>query len=461
MNIIIAGNGKVGLTLAEHLSEEAHNVTIIDTRDLALRRASEALDVMCIKGSCTSLSVLQEANAAEADVVIAATSSDEINMLCCHCAHRLGAGYTVARVRNAEYFGDVEGLKSELGINMVINPEYATAVEISRLLRFPSAANIDTFRRGKVELVGFRTQQGDFLNGLSLSALAPRIQKLPMLFCVVERGDKTYIPDGNFVIEQGDKVYVIGEPSGINRFFKQLGRVSQKIRSVFIVGGGRIAYYLNRLMSDFNVQSKIVEKDEARCRILAEDFSKSLIIHGDGTDPELLSMEHLDHSDAFIALTDRDEDNLIISLYALQSGVPKVIAKSNRQNYYGIARSAGLESILSPKLITANIILKTVRGMQNSKGSVMTSLYRIADGSVEVTEFIVSETTRHLGTPLKDLRLKQGILVAMISRNGQTIIPEGSTTIEAGDTVFLVSCDEGILDVNDIYDESFGGYDSL
>lgn len=461
MNIIIAGDGKVGLTLAEHLSAEEHNVTIIDNRDIALKRASASLDVMCIKGSCTSLSVLQEANAADADIVIAATSSDEINMLCCHCAKRLGAQYTVARVRNAEYFSDMEDLKSELGINMIINPEYATAVEISRLLRFPSAANIETFRRGKVELIGFHTQKGDFLNGLSLSALSPRLKDLPILFCAVERGDTVYIPDGNFVLEQGDKVYVIGEPSGINRFFKLLGRVTQKIHSVFIVGGGRIAYYLNHLMSEFNVQSKIVEKDEARCRALAEDFPKSLVIHGDGTDPELLSLERLEHSDAFIALTDRDEDNLIISLYALQSGVPKVVAKSNRQNYFGIARSAGLESILSPKLITANVILKMVRGMQNSKGSVMTSLYRIADGHAEVTEFIVNKTTRHLDVPLKDLKLKKGILISMISRNGKIIIPEGSTTIEEGDTIFIVSRDEGILDVNDIYEESFGGYEPL
>lgn len=456
MNIIIAGDGKVGMTLAEHLSREHHNVTIIDTRDAALQKASDVLDVMCLKGNCTSLSVLQDAGAADADVVIAATSSDEVNMLCCHCARRLGSGYTVARVRNAEYFSDVEGLKSELGIDMIINPEYATAVEISRLLRFPTAANIDTFHRGKVELIGFHTQKGDFLNGRSLSDLSPYLQDLPLLLCAVERGEQVYIPDGNFVVEQGDKVYVIGEPAGINQFFKLLGRVTQRIRSAFIVGGGRIAYYLISILQGFDLEVKVIERDEARCRMLAEKFPKCLIIQGDGTDPELLSMERVAASGSFIALTDRDEDNLIISLYAIQSGVAKVIAKSNRQNYFGIAHSAGLESLVSPKLITANQILKVVRGMQNTKGSVMTSLYRIADGHAEAMEFIVGPSTRHLGTPLKDLRLKKGILIAMIARSGTIIIPEGSSFIREGDTVFIVSRDQAILDVNDIYDESFG-----
>ena len=455
MNIIIAGDGKVGATLAEHLSKEHHDVTIIDTRDSALRRAADVLDVMCIKGSCTSLSTLQDAGAADADVVIAATSSDEINMLCCHCARRLGAKYTVARVRNAEYFSDTEGLKSELGIDMIINPEYATAVELSRLLRFPSAANIDAFRRGRVELVGFHAHRGDFLNGRPLSEISPSIRE-PILFCAVERGHEVFIPDGNFVIQEGDKPYIIGQPADVNQFFKMLGRDSQKIRSIFIVGGGRIAYYLISILHELGLEIKVIERDEARCRLLAEKFPKCLIIQGDGTDPELLAMEHVSASDAFIALTDRDEDNLIISLYAIQNGVSKVIAKSNRQNYFGIAQSAGLESLVSPKLITASQILKVVRGMQNSKGSVMTSLYRIADGHAEVMEFIVGPSTRHLGTPLKDLRLKRGILIAMIARGRTIIIPEGSSYIQEQDTVFIVSRDRAILDVNDIYDESFG-----
>lgn len=299
MKILIAGCGKVGLTLAQRLSAEDHDVTIVDTSGTALKRASDSLDVMCLKGSATSMSVLREAQAGRSDVVIAATSSDEMNMLCCHCAKRLGAGYTVARVRNAEYFSDMDGLKSELGINQVINPEHAAAVEISRLIRLPSAANIDTFREGKVELVGFLTQEGDFLNGQSLSQLAPTLRTLPILFCAVERGEEVFIPGGNFVIQQGDKVYVLGKPSGISQFFRHLGRGTQKIRSVFIVGGGRIAYYLIRLLKEFSTKIKVMEWNEDRCRQLAEQFPQTLVICGDGTDPELLSAEHLSASDAF------------------------------------------------------------------------------------------------------------------------------------------------------------------
>lgn len=457
MKILIAGCGKVGLTLAQHLSAENHDVTIVDTRDAALKRASDTLDVMCLKGSATSMPVLRQAQADRSDVVIAATGSDEINMLCCHCAKRLGVKYAAARVRNAEYSADMEGLKTELGINLVINPEHAAAVEISRLIRLPSAANIETFRRGEVELVGFPTQEGDFLNGQPLSQLAPVLRPLSILFCAVERGEEFFIPGGNFVIQKGDTVYVMGEPAGISQFFRRLGRDVQKIRSVFIVGGGRIAYYLIRQLKGFGLKVKLVEKDEARCRQIAEQFPQALVICGDGTDPELLSAEHLSGSDAFVALTDRDEENLIISLYAMQSGVSKVVAKSNREDYFGIARSAGLASLVSPKLTTANLILRTVRGMQNKKGSVMTALHRIAGGKAEAAEFLVNRTTRHLGVPLKDLKLKKGVLAAMIYRKGKIIIPEGSTALEEGDSVIIISSNAGIIDVNDIYDESFGG----
>ena len=456
MKILIAGCGKVGLTLAQHLSAENHDVTIVDTRDAALKRASDTLDVMCLKGSATSMPVLRQAQADRSDVVIAATGSDEINMLCCHCAKRLGAKYAAARVRNAEYSADMEGLKTELGINLVINPEHAAAVEISRLIRLPSAANIETFRRGEVELVGFPTQEGDFLNGQSLLQLAPVLRPLSILFCAVERGEEFFIPGGNFVIQKGDTVYVMGEPAGISQFFRRLGRGVQKIRSVFIVGGGRIAYYLTRQLKGFGLKVKLVERDEARCRQIAELFPQALVICGDGTDPGLLSAEHLSGSDAFVALTDRDEENLIISLYAMQAGVSKVVAKSNRQNYTSIAHSAGVESVVSPKLTTAGQILRLVRGLQNSKGSAMTALYRIAEGRAEAMEFVVAPSTQHLGIPLKDLRLRKGILIAVIVRGTKVIIPEGSTTLESGDNVIVVARDSGLLDLNDIYADSFG-----
>ena len=454
MKIIIVGDGKVGFTLAEHLSQEKHDITVIDTNDDALKRASEALDVMCVKGNGASISALRESGVDTADVIIAATSMDEVNMVCCLTAKRLGAKYTIARVRNVEYALELSTLKKELGIDLVINPENATAVEIARLLRFPPAANIETFYRGRVELISFRVQEDDFLVGHPLSAQAYRLQELPMLFCAAEREGEVIIPDGSFVPQVGDRLYIIGQPVGLNAFFKMLGRYTPKIKDVFLVGGGRITHYLAAILENLGMRVKVVEKQMERCRHLSEVLPRTTVICGDGTDEELLESENIANADAFIALTDRDEDNLIISLYAMQQGLSKVIVKSNRQNYVGIAQAVGLDSVISPKLITANQILQVVRGIKNSKGSVMNALYKIPNGSAEAMEFVANETTRHLGVALKDLRLKRGILVAVLVHQSRIIIPDGSSSIQNGDTVIIVSRNQHILDINDIYDES-------
>jgi trk system potassium uptake protein TrkA len=452
LKIIIVGDGKVGFTLAEHLSQEEHDITVIDTNDDALKRASEALDVMCVKGNGASISALRESGVDTADVVIAATHSDEVNMICCLTAKRLGAGFTIARVRNVEYAMELSMIKKGLGLDLIINPENATAVEIARLLRFPSAANIDTFYRGRVELIGFRIQEDDFLVGQPLSDQS-RLRELPMLICAAEQDGRVIIPDGSFVPKAGDRLYLIGQPSGLTDFFHLLGRYVPKIKNAFIIGGGRISHYLTTMLEHTGMKVKIVERNMERCRHLSEVLPRTTVICGDGTDQELLESENVSHTDAFIALTDRDEDNLIISLYALQHGIKKVIAKSNRQNYASIAHSVGLDSVISPKLITANQILQVVRARKNSKGSVMNALYRIADGHAEAMEFAVNETTRHLGVPLKDLRLKKGILIAVLIHQNRIIIPEGSSSISQGDTVIIISRDRAILDINDIYDE--------
>ena len=454
MKIIIVGDGKVGFTLAEHLSREEHDVTIIDTSDNALQKASDTLDVMCIKGDGASLTALKEAGADTADLLIAVTNLDEVNMVCCLTGKRLGAKYTIARVRNFEYTAAQGMLKMGMGIDLLINPENDTAVEISRILRFPSAANIETFYRGRVELMSFRAREEDFFIGQPLSALSRKVRDLPILFCAAERNEEVLIPDGSFVPQVGDKLYLIGAPLGLHGFFELMGRYAPKIRNVFVVGGGRITFYLAALMERMNMKVTIVERKEERCRQLSELLPHTLVINGDGTDQELLESENMAANDAFVALTDRDEDNLIISLYALQKGLKKVVAKCNRQNYTGIVQHLGLDSVISPKLITAGHILQVVRGMQNSKGSVMNALYRIAEGGAEAAEFAVNGTTRHLHTPLKDLRLKRGVLIAVIIHQGQVIIPVGSSVISSGDTVIIISRGMGILDVNDIYDES-------
>ena len=453
LNIIIAGGGKVGGTLAEQLAAEGHSVTIIDMDQDTLDRLNNQLDVMCIKGSCTSRGTLIEAGASAADVIIAATDSDEVNLLCCHCAHRLGVPHSVARVRDTSYINDMDALKGDLGITMLVNPELSAAVEISRILRFPSAANVETFARGRVELVSFQVQPQDFLTGRSLAELSSKIQSLPILFCAVERGEKVFIPNGSTVLEQGDRVYMAGTPGGLHQFFRLLGRNDHRIKDVFIVGGGRIVFYLLVQLERLGMSCKVAERDADRCRQLAETFLRSLIIHGDGTDPELLTEERMSASDAFIALTDRDEDNLIISLYAHQEGVPKVVAKSSHQNYTSIARSAGVESVVSPKLTTAYQILRLIRGLQNSKGSSMTALYRIAGGRAEAMEFRVRPDDRHLDVPLRNLsrHLRPGVLIAVIVRDGNVIIPDGSTCLQAEDDVIVVAQNSVITDLDDIY----------
>lgn len=458
MKIIIIGTGKVGFSLAEQLLNEKHDITIVDTQDSALRRATDALDIMSVKGNGVSTDTLREAGAEDADLLVAATNSDEVNMVCCLTAKHLGAKYTIARIRNPEYNLGLHELKKNMGIDMVINPENATAVEISRLLRFPSAANIETFCRGRVELMGFRLQEGDFLVNQPLHALSAQVKQLSLLVCAVDRDGEVTIPNGSFVPQVGDKLYLIGRPTSLDQFFRLLGRYSPKVKTVFIVGGGKISVYLTAILEKMKMRVKIVELSEKRCRLVSEMMPRTTIICGDGTDQELLESERMSAADAFVALTDRDEDNLIISLYAMQQGMHKVVTKCNRQNYTGIARAVGLDSVISPKLITAAQILQLVRGMQNSQGSVMNTLYRIADGKTEAMEFTVGPSTRHLNVPLRDLHLHKGILIAVIMRDGEIIIPEGSSCIQEGDSVIIISRDRPIQDLNDIYAEEEGSF---
>lgn len=453
MKIIIIGTGKVGFSLAEQLLNEKHDITIVDTQDSALRRATDALDIMSVKGNGVSTDTLREAGAEDADLLVAATNSDEVNMVCCLTAKHLGAKYTIARIRNPEYNLGLHELKKNMGIDMVINPENATAVEISRLLRFPSAANIETFCRGRVELMGFRLQEGDFLVNQPLHALSAQVKQLSLLVCAVDRDGEVTIPNGSFVPQVGDKLYLIGRPTSLDQFFRLLGRYSPKVKTVFIVGGGKISVYLTAILEKMKMRVKIVELSEKRCRLVSEMMPRTTVICGDGTDQELLESERMSAADAFVALTDRDEDNLIISLYAMQQGMHKVVTKCNRQNYTGIARAVGLDSVISPKLITAAQILQLVRGMQNSQGSVMNTLYRIADGTTEAMEFTVGPSTRHLNVPLRDLHLHKGILIAVIMRDGEIIIPEGSSCIQEGDSVIIISRDRPIQDLNNIYAE--------
>ena len=453
MKIVIVGAGKVGYSLAEQLVRESHDVTVVDVKDDSLRHAADILDIMSVRGNGVSAATLREAGADTADLLVAATHSDEVNMVCCLTAKNLGAQYTIARIRNPEYTDNLTELQQNMKINTVINPESATAVEISRLLRFPSAANIETFCRGRVELMGFRLQEGDFLVGKPLHSLSSQVKKLSLLFCAADHKGDVTIPNGSFVPQVGDKLYLVGRPDSLDQFFRILGRYTPKVKRVFIVGGGKISMYLATILDKMDVRLKIVERDPELCRSIHEKLPRATVLCGDGTEQEMLESETLSSCDAFVALTDRDEDNFIISLYAMQQGVPKVVVKSNRGNYAGIARAVGLDSVLSPKQITASYILQLVRGMHNSQGSIMNALYRIADGAAEAMEFTVGPRTRHLGTPLRSLPLRSGVLIAVIVRGRDIIIPEGSSFLQEGDSVILIARGNQIHELNDIYSD--------
>lgn len=451
MNIIIVGDGKVGYTLAYHLAKEDHNITIIDKNLEALKKADNTLDVMCIKGNGARASVLMEAGALEADLVIAATSRDEMNMLTCSTAKRISQNVrTVARIREPEYYEEFTVLREQMGVDMVINPEYAAAEEIANLLQFPSAMNIELFFSGKERLVEFRVNSGDFLVGSKLSKISSKLPQ-SILFVAVERAGIAYIPNGDFEFQVNDRLFVMGQITGITDLFKMLGRYIQKIKTVMIVGGGRTSYYLTKIISKLGMSVKIIEIDSKKCIDLAENIEQAIIIEGDGTDQELLESENIEDVDAFITMTGRDEENLITSMYAIEKGVDKVIAMTTRLNFPNVVNKLGLDSIIDPKVVTASYIIGYVRGMQNSRGSIVDSLYKIMDGKAEVISFIANESTSFLNTPIKDLSLKDELIIACILHNNVVTIPHGNKKISYGDKVLIVSKSNYIIkDLNDI-----------
>ena len=449
MKIIIIGNGKVGFTLARQLSGEEHDLILIDKDADALHSADTALDVLCIEGSGASIQILHEAGVQDADLAIAVTGSDELNIVCCLIAKKLGAKHTVARVRNPEYFREASLLKREIGVDMIINPEHAAAQEISRVLRVPAAFSVETFARGLVEMIGFPIQESDGIAGVSLFDYNKRHPN-GVLMCAVIRGDEVFVPNGRFVPEVGDRAYVIGSQPEMNKFFRLLGRDSGRIRNISVLGGSKIATYLTWAVEKAGIKVRIVELDEERCLSLAEKLPGATIIHGDGTDSAVIEAENLLDTDGFIAITNRDEENLLMAMTAQQSGVKKVIAKMNRPNYIDMTRKFGLDSIISPKEITANQISAYVRSLARSQGSAVENLHKVLGGKLEAVEFTASTATHFLDTPLRDLKLKDGLLVAAIVHENKTIIPDGNASIHAGDRVVVMAKSLFLQDLNDI-----------
>lgn len=450
MKIIIVGCGKVGYAIASQLAVEKHDVVMVDGSSAALQKADSSLDIMCIEGNGASISVLKNAGAGDADLVIAVTNGDETNLVCCLIAKKLGAKHTIARVRNTDYRRDGEMLKREIGLDMVINPDLAAAREIARILSFPTAFSVEPFARGRIDMIGFYVSAKDALCGVPLSTFN-RKRIAEVLICAAEHEGQYVIPDGNFVPQSGDRLYMVGSKAELLKMLKGIGRTLQRVKEVSLLGGSRIAMYLTWELQRTNTRVRIVEKERADCELLADELPGAMIIHGDGTDNELIASEGMFNVDAFVSLTGRDEENLLMALTARRAGVPKVLAKMNRPGYMELVRDTGIESIISPKNIVANQITSYVRALANSEGSAVESLYRMMDGTVEALEFTATANSRALlGVPLKDLRTKKGVLLAAIVRGEQTIIPGGMTSIEEDDRVVVVTTNTGLQDLEDI-----------
>ncbi len=450
MNIVIVGDGKVGHALAEQLSSEGHDIVVIDNSPDRLKNSDTRLDVIAVQGNGVNYSVQLEAGVPKADLLVAATPSDECNMLCCLVAHKLGAKHTIARVRNPEYTQQLVLLREDLGLSMAVNPELATSKEISRILAFPSATKIETFCKGRVELCEFTIPKNSPLHGLVLSSLYGKY-RLKVLICTVQRNGKVYIPQGDFILQAGDHIGITASPAEISAFFKAVDLTREKVRNVFLVGGSRIAYYLTRQLLDMGMQVTLVECNHRRCLELCESFPRAIIIEGDGNDHELLLEEGLGEADAFVALTGNDEANILLSMFASVTGVSKTITKINRSPLLKVTDQLPLDSVVSPKSVATNHILQYVRALNNSRGSNVETLHRLLNDRVEALEFLVTESFDRHSIPLKSLPLEKDLLVASIIRNGKVVIPGGNDTIEIGDSVVVVTTRPYMKDIKDIF----------
>lgn len=449
MQIIIVGCGKVGRTLAEQLNEEEDiDLTLIDTSEEIINSLSDEIDALGLVGNGASINILLEAGVNHADILIAVTDSDEMNLLCCLIAQKAGHCHTIARVRNPLYSKEITFIKERLGISMIINPEFAAAQEISRLLRFPSAIKIDTFSKGRVELLKFRLRPEFGLNGLSIIQMIERL-KCDILVCAVEREDEVTIPNGSFVLRDNDLLSIIASPHVASTFFRKIGLKTNQVKNTLMVGGGTVSYYLASQLSSMNIDVKIIESDRKRCEELSELLPHATIINGDGTDRKLLLEEGLSYAESFVTLTNLDEENIFLALFAKTASQAKLIAKVNRLSYNDIIDTLDIGSVIYPKYITADYILQYVRAMRNSIGSNVETLYHILDNQAEALEFAIHDSPV-VGIPLAELPLKKNLLLCCINRNGRIWIPRGNDTIEVGDTVILVTTEKGLNDIRDI-----------
>ena len=449
MKIIIVGCGKIGTTLAEQLSSEHHDLVVIDTNPQKKQQLSESIDVMGIVDNGASINVLSDAGIEDAHLLIAVTGSDELNLLCCVIAKKVSKCHTIARVRNPLYNKERNFIRKSLGITMIINPELASAIEISRLLRFPSAIELDTFAKGRVELLKFKLLPEFRLSGMSVMEIVDKL-RCNVLICGVERGEEVFIPSGNFILQDNDLISIMASPKNSASFFKKVGIHTHQVKNALIVGGGTLGYYLASLLIDLKIKVRIVENNQERCQQLSELLPDATVICGDGTDKKLLLQEGLTQTESFITLTNMDEENIFLSLFAKKNSKAKLITKVNRIAFDDIIDGLDIGSVIYPKYITADYILQYVRAMENSLSSNVETLYHILDNQAEALEFSVKEASSVTDIPLSQLNLKENLLIACINRNGSIQIPRGQDTIQVGDTVIIVTSVKGLRDLKDI-----------
>ena len=447
MEIVISGLGSVGTTLMQELVDEGHNIVVIDVNAQKIENAVNKFDVKGVIGNGASASVLKEAGVQHSDLFIGATNHDELNILCCIIAKKLGAKKTIARASKPEY---VELFKNDgdLGLSLMVNPQYEAALEISRMLRFPSAIKVNEFSNGKVELVEFLVSEDSPLVGLPLKKLGS-IFKEKVLICAAQRDDKAIIPTGDFVIQAGDRLFVTATMKHISLFFKHLGW-NRQAKDAIIVGGSTTAYYLCKELDKIGIHAKLIEKDPQKASIFSEDFKKINVILGDGTDQELLLEEGLATTDAFVALANMDEQNIIMSMFATSQDVPKVITKIDQLGYYDMLQKSGIYSAVSTKTSTTDRIIRFVRLIGNAQGSTVKRVFHIIDDTTEILEFEAKENFKRFDIPIQKLNLKKHLLVAGIIRKGELITPSGQDVIKLGDNVIIVTLEEGLDDLKDI-----------
>ena len=454
LNIIIIGCGKVGEALAEQLNEQGNNITVIDTDMKKLKDVSAKCDVMGVNGNGATHLVQQEAGIESADLMIAVTGSDELNLLCCLIARKAGNCRTIARVRSPQYSSEAPFLKDELGLAMVINPEQAAAEEIARVLRFPSAINIDTFCRGRVELIKLKVPEGSPLVGVAVKELSSKLG-CDVLVCTLERGNEAYIVNGNTVFEERDVISIVASPKKANDFFRKINYKSKSVKDAIIAGGGELGHYLCDILVNYGISVKLIEKDTKRSEELCALWGNAVtVINGDASDQEVLLEEGLAQAGAFVALTNLDEENILLSLFAHSAGNAKLVTKINRIDFEDVIKHLDLDTIIYPKSITSDSIVRYVRSLKNTQGSNVEQLHQVIKGKIEAAEFIIRDASPVTETPLMNLKLKSGILVAAILRGKNVVIPRGSDTIEPGDTVVIVSDivsnNSGLHDITDI-----------